>query len=170
MNKQARVFLVLFFIILGLWFYVQKNAQTTDGQVGHVIPTLHLLDEAGAKITVSPQSNKLRLIHFWASWCSSCVPEIPLLNSFMKKMVGTPLELVAISMDNKSQDVVSFRKKIPFTFRIFFDPHMEAADNLGTYMLPETYLVSKQGVILHKFVGPQDWDNPHIEAEIRKNF
>lgn len=170
MNKQARFFLILFLITVGLWFYVHKNAQTTEGQVGQMIPTFNLLDEAGKKFKVSPGSNKLRLVHFWATWCPPCVPEIPALNSFIKKMGDAPLELVAISMDDKLQDVAAFRKKIPFTFRVFFDPHMEAADNLGTFMLPETYLVSKKGVILHKFVGPQNWSDPAIEADIRKYF
>ena len=32
----------------------------------------------------------------------------------------------------------------------------------GTYQLPETYILDREGNIAEKIVGPDDWDDPRM--------
>jgi len=34
----------------------------------------------------------------------------------------------------------------------------------GTTKVPETYVFNQQSIVIKRFVGPQDWDNPFFDS------
>ena len=38
----------------------------------------------------------------------------------------------------------------------------------GTVMIPETYIIDRQGVMRRKFVGAQDWTDKDIDSYLNK--
>ena len=55
-------------------------------------------------------------------------------------------------------------------FKAYRDPGTDdnhrspLAQNYGTSMYPETYIIDRKGVILRKIIGPQDWNSPEMLA------
>jgi thiol-disulfide isomerase/thioredoxin len=53
-----------------------------------------------------------RWINVWATWCSPCIDEMPLLVKWHEKL-GKKFELAFVSIDEDETDVVAFRKAHP---------------------------------------------------------
>ncbi len=62
--------------------------------------TLGPIDAAGVAQLVRNDTNRLRLINVWATWCAPCVAEFPALVSFSRRFSSRDFELVTISMDD----------------------------------------------------------------------
>ncbi len=171
-HRRLVVFLSIFLgmLILG-WFYYQGASNGISGVNGALInkaaPDFTVTDEKGRKVRLSDLKGKTVMVHFWATWCPPCRMEFPYLSALHTKMKGKNFELLAISMDDDGKSAVSaFRKQVSFDFPIYFNHSQDIADQYGTYGLPETFLINKEGVIVKKFVGPQNWNSPLMQQQI----
>jgi thiol-disulfide isomerase/thioredoxin len=61
---------------------------------------LELIDAPGVAALAKNDSNRLRLINVWATWCAPCVAEFPGLVSLARQLGNRDFELVTISMDD----------------------------------------------------------------------
>ena len=61
---------------------------------------LALIDAEGVAKLAKNDSNRLRLINVWATWCAPCVAEFPELVSLARRMSSRDFELITISMDD----------------------------------------------------------------------
>jgi len=60
---------------------------------------LALIDADGVAKLAKNDSNRLRLINVWATWCAPCVAELPELVSLARRLGNRDYEMVTISMD-----------------------------------------------------------------------
>ncbi len=58
------------------------------------------IDAAGVALLAKNDSNRLRLINVWATWCAPCVAEFPALVSLARRVGNRDFEMVTISMDD----------------------------------------------------------------------
>jgi thiol-disulfide isomerase/thioredoxin len=102
------------------------------------------------------------LINFWATWCPPCLDELPALEylsrQLEKKKDQLPV-LITVSVDESPADVLKLYKTLEFqpSFRVLHDKGGELSQKMGTTKFPETYWISPEGKILHKWIGPQNW-------------
>jgi peroxiredoxin len=61
---------------------------------------LATIDAAGITALAKNDSNRLRLINVWATWCAPCVAEFPGLVSLSRRLGNRDFELVTISLDD----------------------------------------------------------------------
>ena len=76
------------------------------------------IDELQAYIA---KSDKPLVVNFWATWCSSCVEEIPYFISTVKEKYQDKVELLLVSLDVKRyypQTIKAFAEKKNFTASI----------------------------------------------------
>ncbi len=171
MKNRVLFLSVLLALTILYWFFIQNNSQSHNAVVGQMAPDFTVKDEEGREVRLSELKGKVVLVHFWASWCSPCVSEFPLLNELFNKMKGTDFVLLAVSMDEKGKKAIdAFRKKIYFDFPVYLNPDQTIADLYGSYGLPESFLINKEGVIVKKIVGPQQWNKSSWEKKIREFF
>lgn len=55
---------------------------------------------AGKRVSLSDHEGKVVVISFWASWCKSCMRELPFLDEFAKKYADQGLVVLAINTDD----------------------------------------------------------------------
>ena len=58
-----------------------------------------LQDMSGQNILFSDLAGKWVLINYWASWCKSCIDEIPVLNDFYENNKNNNIALFAVNYD-----------------------------------------------------------------------
>ena len=101
------------------------------------------------------------LVHFWASWCPPCLPELPQIIEFAARMKPAGWTVLAVSTDSKPEAARAALPKgqaLPENFKVVYDVDSKAADAFGSYVFPESYWIDPEGRILQKWVGPQDWE------------
>lgn len=131
-------------------------------------PEFEVQDRAGQVHRLSDFRGKVVLINFWATWCPPCLEEMPSMESLRKQMDETRLQIIALSVDGSWEPVDTFLKQKSFGFGIYSDFEQKVAEVYGTHMVPETYIVDKQGVILCKVVGDRDWTEPSVVEYLKK--
>ena len=62
-----------------------------------------LIDEAGIKDLIKNNSDKLRLINVWATWCGPCITEFPDFIEMNRMYRARDFEFVSISADDPAQ-------------------------------------------------------------------
>jgi thiol-disulfide isomerase/thioredoxin len=62
------------------------------------------IDAAGIAKLAKNDSNRLRLINVWATWCIPCVKEFPELVALARRFGNRDFEMVTISMDDPKQE------------------------------------------------------------------
>jgi thiol-disulfide isomerase/thioredoxin len=118
------------------------------------------------------ESHRPLLVNFWATWCPPCLEEMPSLESLGRKLGQAPELplLVTVSVDEALPEIEGLFKSLDFkmTFPILFDRGGKFASRWGSTKFPETYLFSKEGKLLHKWLGPQDWLSHEVLSQLAK--
>ncbi|MCB0404572.1 MAG: TlpA family protein disulfide reductase [Bdellovibrionales bacterium] len=101
------------------------------------------------------------IVNFWATWCAPCLDELPSLEQLNRRLSATAEgpRLVTVSVDEKTGVIDQLFKTLEFkpSFLVLHDPEGAFARQLGTTRFPETYWIDRNGTILHRWIGPQDW-------------
>ncbi len=126
--------------------------------------TVQMIDEVGIKKLIKNDSDKLRLINVWATWCGPCVTEFPDFMTMHHMYRGRDFEFVSISADSpdKKDKVLKFLQgkyaSNPNYLISFEDKYklIEAIDPNWQGALPYTILVEPGGKIVYAKQGPID--------------
>jgi peroxiredoxin len=119
--------------------------------------TLDMIDEAGIKDLLKNNTDKLRLINIWATWCGPCVTEFPEFIKINRMYNARDFEFITISADNpdKKDKVLAFLKgKQAANKNYLFSSDqkyalIEAVDPKWQGALPYTVLVEPGGKIVY---------------------
>jgi len=133
---------------------------------------LDTIDEAGLKDLMKNNSDKLRLINVWATWCGPCVTEFPDFVTINRMYRDRDFEFVSISADvlEKQNQVISFLKTQQASNKNYLftidDKYklIEAVDPNWKGALPYTILVEPGGKIVYAKDGLID------PAELKKTI
>src|SRR3990167_4328392 len=91
-----------------------------------VAPVLHTPEK---QFAAQDMRGKVWLLNVWASWCTACLDEHPIMVAFAK---NKSLPLVGLNYKDQPANGIKF----------------------GVYGVPETFLIDKEGKIRHKQIGP----------------
>jgi cytochrome c biogenesis protein CcmG/thiol:disulfide interchange protein DsbE len=111
------------------------------------------------------------LIHFWGTWCAPCEAELPDFLNFVKYYKDKKVRAVLLAVQDDDIKINKFLKrfgKLPDNVAVVHDKSGKSMLNFGTVKVPETYLFSKTGKNLNKYIGPQDWN--HKSNKDRMDF
>lgn len=123
-------------------FALPPMAGLRDG-AGQALPGLASDDLAAGRVTI---------VNVWASWCAPCREEHPVLLSLAK---ATSARLVGIDYKDKEETGRRFLGQLGNPFAaVGVDGSGRAGIDLGVYGVPETYVVSGNGTVRYKQVGP----------------
>jgi peroxiredoxin len=126
-------------------------------------PDFTLKDYAGRDVSLSSLRGNVVLLNFWATWCKTCVVEMPSMEKLVTKMKGKPFRLLAVSVDD---DWPSVRKFFPkgTSLDVVLDTPREIAKRYGTEKFPESYLIDKDGNIRYFVISDRDWSTGDVAA------
>jgi thiol-disulfide isomerase/thioredoxin len=121
-------------------------------------------DIDGNQVPLSAFRHSLILVNFWASWCSPCKEELPMLDAFYRQHKDEGFILLAINVSDRPEDALKFIQERDYSFPLLYDPPGNAMVNLGIRGLPASLLVSREGYLLKRWVGPLSQEM--LEAEV----
>jgi peroxiredoxin len=154
-------------LVAALIAVVAEATRETVVEVGDTAPKFTLTTDDGQRVSRSEFGGKLLVLNFWATWCGPCVEELPSLNRFQKELGPSGVVVLGVSVDRNERAYRQFLKRTGVAFRTARDPEADLSSRYGTYKYPETYVIGRDGKVLQKHIGPRDWMDPRLLAEIK---
>ena len=157
MQKVIKFLITLIFLFVIVVFYFSLNkdpSYQTNSLVGKKLVELNLesFDGDYNLSTKDFKKNNFTLINFWASWCSPCRVEHPILMNLSK---SKKLKLVGINFKDKKNNAKKFLKDLGNPYNLIAkDKIGKKSVNFGIYGIPESILVNKEMIVIKKFIGP----------------
>lgn len=180
-----RVLAYLFFVIIAgslmvLFFDGLRNSQSIAGgsclslapqNDQRPAPKFDLMGLDGKKHSLSSYRGKTVLIHFWATWCSTCLEELPSLYRMVDAIKSDKFKFLALSVDDNLDTVKAFFKKhqVP-PLPTLHDKDAKIASAFGTSKFPESYLINPEGKIVYRFVNKRNWSSPQALMCLRSQL
>lgn len=161
------------------WNHKRDDVAQADTKWKSEPVVLEPIDAAAVARLAKNDSNRLRLVNVWATWCAPCVAEFPALVSLARRVGNRDFELVTISMDDPRQQpqVKAFLEKkhvaVPGRLKRLLaaegrtalnflytgasaDALVAALDPAWPGPLPHTVLIAPGGKILWRHNGAVD--------------
>ena len=131
------------FLLVGLFPAVSFGQSL---KIGEPAPPLSLerTIPTGMNATWAALRGKPVVIEFWATWCGSCVAEIPRLNELVAKFEG--IQFISIT-DEPPSVAEAFLASHPIHGWIGLDHDASTFKAYGVEARPQTILVGKDGVL-----------------------
>jgi thiol-disulfide isomerase/thioredoxin len=123
-------------------------------------PLVTFLNEDGVTLTLERFRGKIVLLNLWATWCTPCVAEMPMLDRLQQQLESVGVVVVALSLDRGGPEVVRefFDAHGIEHLGVYVDPTMRAQGDLNVIGLPTTILIDREGDERGRIVGPAEWD------------
>jgi len=130
-------------------------------------PDVHFTTLQGERFDTAALRGKVALVNFWATTCTTCIEEIPDLIKTHEKFAARGLEIIAVAMDyDPEEQVRAYAGKAALPFKVALDPDGETARGFkDVRMTPTTFLIDRQGRIIHTYLGKPDFDTLHALLE-----
>jgi thiol-disulfide isomerase/thioredoxin len=132
-----------------------------SGQAGSKAPpppaaksfTLKVLDRPGQQISLASYAGQPVIINFFASWCTPCKKETPLLARFYKSSHGKVV-IIGVDANDQAGPAEKFVQASDVTYPVAFDPFpAKVTTSYGVFALPQTFFLNSQHRIVKKIIG-----------------
>lgn len=166
-RKKILIFVVLIGTIVLFYFYSSISKREGPGpggapmaRIGERAPDFMLPALGGNTVKLSDYRGQVVFLNIWASWCPPCREEMPAMEALYKRLKDRPFKMLAVSIDQKGEEFVgSFLARQGLTFPVLLDPEGKTYKLYGLTGVPETFILDKNGIVIRKILGPQDWTN-----------
>jgi len=107
------------------------------------------------QVKLSDYFGKPIVLNFWASWCGPCQSEMP---DFQEKYLelNDTVQFLMVNVTGGRETVAtakSFISQNGYTFPVFYDSDLNAADTYEVYSLPTTYFIDADGYLMAQATG-----------------
>jgi cytochrome c biogenesis protein CcmG/thiol:disulfide interchange protein DsbE len=130
--------------------------------LGEQAPTFEVasLKEPERLVGSAEYAGQMALVNVWATWCVGCRQEHEFL---MQLAASDAIPIYGINWRDRRDEALSWLQQLgdPYVFSAF-DEDGRVGIDWGVYGAPETFLISPDGIVLHKHLGPL---NPSIWEE-----
>lgn len=120
---------------------------------GHLAPDFLLSSPAGDLYRLSDFRGRAVMINFWASWCGSCLAEMPEIKALQAEIGGEALVVVAVNAGETRQRALEYINFLEAPFAWVLDPRLVVSDAYGVYGLPLSVFVDAEGIVRGVYRG-----------------
>ena len=110
---------------------------------------------------------KVVYLDFWASWCGPCRKSLPLYEEMNAGFPANRFQTIAVNLDETLEDALHFLDSHPVSYPILLDPEGKMASQWQIQVMPSSYLLDKDGVVVKAWAGFKPSHIEEIENEIR---
>lgn len=164
-RRRILIFLGVSLLNVGLFALLVSQLLMPAGQgsnaassplIGHLAPdfTLPALSpDPAAPMHLASLKGKAVMINFWASWCTVCKQEAPLLENTWQRTQGQGIVFLGIDWGDTHNDGLNFLQHYDITYPNVTDTNGNVAITYGLTGVPETVFIDRHGIVVNKVIG-----------------
>ena len=174
MRRLVLIIITMLFVAGSVYLVTAGSSRPPTGPVadvspGNEAPDFQLEDNRGNVVTLSGLRGKVVMLNFWATWCPPCRAEMPSMEKLNQAMTGEDFVILAVNIEaNGRSTVAEFLEKTPHSFPVLFDEQGSVQKLYGVYKFPESFVITKDGIIDDKVIGAIDWAHPETFAYFKE--
>ena len=157
LNRSLFFLPVIIFLGISITFYLSLKYNDLDELPSNLIQTLapnidlSPLGDKELPLEADLRSPEIKFVNFWASWCTPCRAEHPML----EKIAKLNYSIIGINYKDDAKNALEFLQILgdPYS-KIGADPSGRNGLNWGLYGVPETFVISGEGKIILRHAGP----------------
>lgn len=133
-------------------------------------PVTPLLTETGGVTNIARMDGRIVLINFWATWCPTCLQELPALDRLQSTYSKEDLRVIPVSGESVGFSYMRdyFSRLNIANLDLFRDPDGVGASALGVnHGLPYSFIIDRNGMVAGYMAGGADWDSPEARNLIQ---
>lgn len=116
-----------------------------------------LIAADGSLFRLSDYSGKVLVLNLWATWCGPCRFETPALVELHKQFKAQGVEIVELSTENpevSAEQVQNWVQRYDVNYRVgWAPPDLSVILMQGRDAIPQSFVISRAGRIIKRFVG-----------------
>jgi len=120
-------------------------ASKEEKALGFTLKDLH-----GNDVSLNDFSGKAVFLEFTTTWCPYCITMIPEIKKAYNDYKDKGLEVVAVYIRERKEDVEAFDKEHGIPYRVLLDPDGSIATQYRVVGVPTIIIIDKDGVIRYK--------------------
>lgn len=101
---------------------------------------------------LSHPDGNIRVVDFWATWCSPCQKQFPVLSSLHDKYGKRGVIVMSVSLDSPTKDVIRLIKKYGIEYPVYLGDE-ELAYDYKIKALPTTQIYNGKGKMVQNHTG-----------------
>ena len=130
-------------------------------------PSLALTDLSGKQWNLVDLHGKVVVLNFWASWCSPCVEELPILGKLVDEY-GGQLVVLGVNYKEPSWTVEKFTREHTFRYPVLLDKTGEDFKRWTSGVMPTTVLIGRDGKPHWRLTGAIDAGDTQFRDAVTK--
>lgn len=141
----GRIAICFFLLALNM---AMSSAQATEEekQLAHDFTLKSHIDK---NIKLSELRGQVVMLNFWASWCATCIKQLPILDKFHRQYKDKGFTVLSVNIDEKTKKASSITRKQKLTFPVLFDTFNQVSRLYTVSSIPVSILIDRDGYIRH---------------------
>jgi thiol-disulfide isomerase/thioredoxin len=116
-------------------------------EVGRAAPPLVVPQLDGRTFDLAALRGKVVIVNFWATWCSPCRAEMPLLDSFYRRHHARGLELLGLSVDDAHDKAEVARIMSRLSYPAALAANAKVNGFGPPLAVPTTWIIDSAGIV-----------------------
>jgi cytochrome c biogenesis protein CcmG/thiol:disulfide interchange protein DsbE len=113
-------------------------------------PDFHVVTFDGKPLCLSDFKGQVLILNFWATWCTPCKRELPLLNTYYRLQEKAGLRVVAIT----TEDSLPLSKLRPLAANLTIPMARSFRGKYGPQKaVPTNYIIDRDGILRYAQAG-----------------
>ncbi len=126
-------------------FPAGAGSNTSTAMVGKPAPNFTLTMFDKSKKTLADYNSRVLVINYWATWCSPCKAEMPMMSAYHRRHVDEGFDIVGVI--TKDSIAPSKLKAVSAALSYPLATDLKGKYDVINDSVPSTYVIDRKGVI-----------------------
>ena len=141
-------------IVAVLLVYAIVAKPSEPPQVGSPVPEFEFTALDGSSMILGAHNGEIVVVNFFASWCAPCRQEAADLEQTWLAYQDQGVQFYGIAYKDADSKAQAFLDEFNVSYPSTVDTSNRTARDYGVTGVPETFVVGREGLLVHHFLGP----------------